>query len=222
MQITDEKKAILNAVQLCKKYKASLAELNRLQESQKFLLPRTNNKYLAACHIKSHPLTVLKFGYWVAALCVCFYTALPSLILLYEKISVSTDIPALLDILVESLPDYRPIALIFIAELVIYIAFFLFRRYFLRKKYLHEAEENLANLLEVNQRFQNLQQQLKSLEGFMLNLDNCIIPPKYWHVAEIIEDYVLNLRANTITDALNLYETERYRINNLLQNSIPL
>lgn len=148
MQITDEKKAILNAVQLCKKYKASLAELNRLQESQKFLLPRTNNKYLAACHIKSHPLTVLKFGYWVAALCVCFYTALPSLILLYEKISVSTDIPALLDILVESLPDYRPIALIFIAELVIYIAFFLFRRYFLRKNISMKPKKTLLICLK--------------------------------------------------------------------------
>ena len=219
MQLTQEKKEILLAVSLCKKRTVLLKEQRKVEEMQSNLLPMTDNKYLAIVHMKKHPLTLLKLIYWIFVCFVCVYTVFPSLKVFFQNFSVSIPLPELMDIIVDGRSDYLKASGIFVLALIMYIVWRPLRLQLLKKKYLPAARQNMENLTNIKQYYQNLSNELKELEHRMLNPHNCIIPPKYWDAAEKIEEYIVNLRANTITDALNLYETERYRAYNLTFNA---
>ena len=53
-------------------------------------------------------------------------------------------------------------------------------------------------------RRRDLKDQLESLEAFMSNPQNCIIPKEYWHQAQEIAAYIRNGRAKSIGEAIEL------------------
>ena len=79
----------------------------------------------------------------------------------------------------------------------------------IQEKCKEEASEKLHELELIDQDIDVSLQQLHALETRMSDPHYCIIPPTYWSVGYKIEEYVLNLRAHNLTDAINLYESEK-------------
>ncbi|SNU98240.1 Uncharacterised protein [Megamonas hypermegale] len=70
-------------------------------------------------------------------------------------------------------------------------------------KFKEEAVVNLPILCKLIENEENIFYRLEK-EMYV----KCIIPQKYWEVSNVLKNYILDCRANNLTDAINLYEYE--------------
>ena len=57
-------------------------------------------------------------------------------------------------------------------------------------------------------RLKELRAQLESLDAFVDDSQNCIIPKEYWHQAQEIVAYIRNGRAESVEEAINLLQED--------------
>lgn len=80
------------------------------------------------------------------------------------------------------------------------------------EKFQQTMGEYFNMLPEIKQLRDDANDRLKQLEQFMSNEANCIIPMKYWHVANELFSLVKNKRATDIVSAINKYEDIQHQM----------
>ena len=77
--------------------------------------------------------------------------------------------------------------------------------------YKTEREQAFQERPQLQVFYDEISNELMSIENYMDNPSNCCIPKEYWNYADVIEEYIIRGRALTISDAINVFEDELYK-----------
>lgn len=198
MILNDERRKIINSAEMCKDYKFYLNEINKLN-----IAISTRSNFNKKQYIKQRKKS--KSGITIA-LFILFYIFyimwfLPNTYYTLENMykdngkweNFNTDIGVIIVVLL-ILGIFFPILINFIVSF----------------KYKSEAHKIIKQNLEV------IPSLLQRSEQYKTSLSNCvselnsysIIPERYWYYGDILGSYITNCRANTLSETINLLETE--------------
>lgn len=215
----NDKAQILHGTEMCKARICLITKITSLKNYQQEIFPKCDYKYLTSQHFEKRPLIGLHFLYWIVIIGFCCHLAFKPFVNLYHTASKLHDMKELKVALLMQLPAFKQIFFIMGTAFLLFLAIIILRRKCIEHKCKPIAKEFHAESQALAETLQKLYQELNNLEIKMANPDNCIIPPKYWDAGEKIEEYILNLRANSITEAINLYESEKRQDSNYI--SLP-
>lgn len=180
---TEELNAIIAADKLCTQRRELIGKINALKEE----ILRLNNISMNSLikNYKSRDSWWIITVFWLIGVIIVSFT-----ILTYVN------------------RGYPYVLAVVIISVVCYILLALVRQHRIKKKSALDYQNNQHILQQKNTEYSKLVNQVKELESFMRERNNCIIPERYWNQSRNLLDYIANLRANTLTEAINLLESE--------------